>query len=124
MKDFKFSKKSIEKLLTCHPDLVMIINYALKTSPLDFSVLCGHRGEKEQNRAYIDGNSKLKYPLSNHNKNPSNAVDIAPYPIDWNNIERFEILGRHVKNVANKLNIEIEWGGDWNFKDYPHFELK
>lgn len=63
---------------------------------------------------------------------PSNAVDIAPYPIDWNDRERFTYLAGHVKMAAHMLGIKVTWGGDWNnnnevkdnnFDDLPHFEL-
>ena len=121
---YKLSKRSVERLLTCNPDLITIISQAIKNSPIDFTVLCGHRGEKEQNEAYAKGNSTLKYPKSKHNHYPSEAIDIAPYPIDWNDIDRFKKLSSHIKQIAAWLDIEIEWGGDWeNFKDYPHYQL-
>lgn len=118
-----FSKTSLDRLRTCHPDLQRLM-YAV-IEDYDFSVLCGHRTEKEQNKAYKEGKSKLRYPASHHNKLPSLAVDIAPYPIDWDNIERFKALAAIVKDKAEELDIEIEWGGDWRtFKDYPHWQLK
>ena len=53
------------------------------------------------------------------------AVDIAPYPIDWNDLNRFRKLSEHILKKAKQLNIPITWGG--NFKtlvDMPHYELK
>jgi peptidoglycan L-alanyl-D-glutamate endopeptidase CwlK len=97
----------------------------------DFSVICGFRGEKEQNEAYSSGHSKLKWPQSKHNKIPSEAVDIVPYPIDWNDERRFRDLGQVVKEIWDRLppekteGYELSWGGDWkSFKDFPHFELR
>jgi hypothetical protein len=61
------------------------------------------------------------------------AVDVAPYPVDWNDKERFYYFAGFVKGVASSLGISIRWGGDWNsdnnlknqtFFDLPHFELK
>jgi hypothetical protein len=90
----------------------------------DFTVLCGHRGEEEQTRAYEAGNSKLRYPMSKHNSEPSMAVDIAPYPIDWDDIGRFQELAAIVLEEAALAKIPLRWGGNWkNFKDYPHYEL-
>lgn len=92
----------------------------------DISILCGHRGEEEQNKAFNDGKSKVRFPFSKHNKTPSLAVDIAPYNngINWNDLEAFKNLGELVKKKANELNINIAWGGDWKtFKDMPHFEI-
>jgi len=121
---FKFSKTSQDKLNTCHPDLIRLMEVALKTSPMDFSIICGHRGEKEQNEAVKAGTSKLDYPHGKHNKLPSLAVDIAPYPIDWNDLQRFADLAKHIKKTANNLDISIWWGGDWRaLKDFPHYEL-
>ena len=64
------------------------------------------------------------WPNGKHNKKPSLAVDVVPYPVDWSDIERFIRFGWFVKGLAIGLGIKIRWGGDWKrFKDYPHFEL-
>lgn len=118
----KFSKSSLEKLETCDERLQRLMKEAIKY--YDFSVLCGHRGKEEQNRVYEKGNSSLKWPYSKHNKKPSLAVDIAPYPIDWHNIDRFYELAGVVKTCAEQLNLKVRWGGDWlSFKDYPHWQV-
>lgn len=121
---YKFSKQSKAKLATCHKDLQIIMEDVIKI--IDITVLCGHRGEKEQNEAFAKGTSKLKWPESKHNKNPSHAVDIAPYPLDWQNILAFKELGAIVKSVASSKGISIKWGGDFkgSFKDYPHYQLE
>jgi peptidoglycan L-alanyl-D-glutamate endopeptidase CwlK len=121
----KFSVISKERLDTCHPDLIMLMNEVIKHT--DISILCGHRGEEEQNKAFNEGKSKVRFPFSKHNKTPSLAVDIAPYNngINWNDIQRFKDLAEIVKECAEKLDISVEWGGDWvKFKDYPHWQLK
>lgn len=121
---YKYGKTSKKRLSECHEDIQKLMNEALKTSPCDISILCGHRGEEEQNEAFRNGNSKLQFPNSKHNSFPSVAVDIAPYPIDWKDIDRFKLLAVHIKYVAKELGIDIKWGGDWkSFKDYPHWEL-
>lgn len=52
------------------------------------------------------------------------AVDLAPYPIDWNTLSKFEAIAVAMKQAAKELNIKITWGGDWvSSKDYPHFEV-
>lgn len=117
-----FGRVSKSRLGTCHNLLQDILNEAIKE--YDFSVLCGHRGKAEQDAAYNAGNSKLKFPQSKHNQMPSLAVDIAPYPIDWNDLDRFKELGAIVKRIAREKGIDLSWGGDWkSFKDYPHFQL-
>lgn len=125
----KFSKSSKERLATCHPDLQAVCNELIKY--YDFSVLEGHRGEQAQNAAYRKGTSQVKYPHSAHNKTPSLAVDIAPYPIDWDNVSRFNEMIIRFDTVANMLRAEgvisseFVYGGKWaKLKDWPHIEVK
>ncbi len=92
----------------------------------------GHRREERQNVMFRTGKSKLKWPNSKHNQSPSLAVDIAPYPIDWNDFREFDYLAGLVIGIGHQMGVEIRWGGDWNrngalsdnrFNDLPHFEL-
>ena len=124
-----FSDKSDRNLNSCHHLLQRLMDSVI--IDYDFSVICGHRGEKEQNDAYSKGNSKLKWPNSKHNSMPSLAVDIVPYPLDWKNISSFKALALQVKKVWDKIpeaereGFDLSWGGDWKtFKDYPHYELR
>jgi peptidoglycan L-alanyl-D-glutamate endopeptidase CwlK len=85
----------------------------------DITVLCGYRGQAEQNAAFQAGTSKLIYPHSKHNRVPSMAVDLAPYPIDWKDTEAFEALRRYALALASRMGIRIRvisW-------DLPHYEL-
>ena len=125
---YKFGKRSLKNLSQAHPDLQILFHEVIKH--MDISVICGYRGEKEQNEAFRNGNSMLKYPNSKHNKLPSLAVDAVPYPIDWNNIGRFDELGEFVLKKADELRKEgrikskIVWGGEWKkFPDKPHYEI-
>lgn len=116
---FKFGAKSLERLATCHPDLQRICHELIKE--MDVTVLCGHRGEEEQNLAYRQGKSRLRWPLSAHNSIPSRAVDLAPYPIDWNDRPRFLRMQGRVRRIAEELGIELRALISW---DLPHVELK
>lgn len=125
----KFSRASAQRLATCHKDLRVVCEQLIKT--FDFSVTCGHRGKADQDAAYKAGNSKVRFPNSAHNKLPSMAVDIVPYPVDWNDIGRFKEMAAAFFAVANllkergEITHEFEWGGNWRtLKDYPHFEVK
>lgn len=126
-----FSKASAEKLATCHPKLQTVMNEVIKYE--DFVVIEGHRGQEAQDKAYRDGKSKLKWPQGKHNSLPSLAVDIAPYPLDWNDTPGFHRLAQVVLETAESMGIKIRRGGDWNengsskderFLDLVHFELK
>jgi len=133
-----FSIASSDKLRTCHPDLQLIMNTAI-LGPYDFAITCGHRTEAEQRVAYMAGRSQHRWPHSKHNSTPSMAVDIAPYPIDWDDHGAFALLAGYVMAQAAQLSkhgalsYDLVWGGDWNtngktrdarFKDFPHFELR
>jgi len=126
---YKFSKRSEKNLTEAHQDLQTLFRTIIKYR--DCSIICGHRGEMEQNAAFDRGNSKLRYPKSKHNKMPSLAVDVIPYPFNgWNDIDQFKEFGNFVKGIAVMLKAygaienDITWGGDWkSFRDYPHFQI-
>jgi peptidoglycan LD-endopeptidase CwlK len=127
----RFGSRSINRLKTCDQKLQELFYEVVKH--FDCSILEGHRGEEGQNKAYTDGKSKVKYPNGKHNQNPSIAVDVAPYPIDWSDRDRFHYFGGFVLGVAKEMGMNIRWGGDWNqdtetkdnkFDDLVHFEIK
>lgn len=125
----KFSVYSKQRLATCHADIRKVCEQLIKT--YDFSVTCGHRGKKDQDKAVAEGKSKAVWPTSAHNKLPSLAVDLVPYPVDWEDIGRFKELAAAFFAVANMMyelgiiKSKFEWGGNWRkLKDYPHFEIK
>lgn len=117
-----FSARSRYQLGTCHSDLRRLFGEVIKR--YDCVILCGHRNKADQDKAFAGGKSKLTFPHSRHNSTPSQAVDVAPWPIAWSNHARFEDLALVVKATAHDLGIEIIWGGDWSsFRDMPHWEL-
>ena len=128
----KFSKSSDDKLNTCHPLLQTLFREVVKH--YDCTIICGHRGEKEQNEAFANGYSKLKFPQSKHNSMPSRAVDVLPHPFtNWNDKLKFVHFAGYVLATADRLGIKIRCGIDFNedlkfnndsFFDGPHFELK
>ena len=126
----KFSKSSLDKLKTCDKRLQLVFNEVIKT--VDCSILEGHRGKTRQNTLYFEGKAKVKYPKGRHNASPSRAVDVVPYPVDWEDRERFHLFAGFVIGTASQLGIKLRWGGDWNinwfvddnkFDDFPHFEV-
>lgn len=129
-----FSKSSSDRLLTCHPDLQNLFREVIKF--YDCSIICGTRTKEEQDLAYDTGKSKLKWPNSKHNSNPSRAIDVVPIPINWNpvkeNMYRYYHFSGYVLAMADKLGIKLRCGIDFNqnkifsddsFVDSPHFEL-
>ena len=126
----KFGKNSKKHLLTCDYRLQQVFEEVIKK--VDCSVLEGHRDERTQDRLFEEGKTKVRYPMGRHNTKPSRAVDVVPYPIDWEDRERFHLFSGFVLGVAYRMGISLRWGGDWNqnfevddnnFDDFPHFEL-
>ena len=126
-----FGKKSKERLNTCDSNLQKVFNEVIKH--VDCSILEGHRSKDRQNKLYEEEKTKVKYPDGRHNRQPSSAVDVTPYPVDWKDRERQTLFAGFVIGVASQMGINLRWGGDWDqdfqvvdnrFDDFPHFELK
>lgn len=122
------TSKSLERLKQCDQRLIKLILRLDEIYPVQ--VICGHRNEEDQNKAFKEKKSKLKFPNSKHNKTPSLAVDIVPDPdrnpktISWVDLNEFEIMCLTVESVAEEQGIKIRLGRDFSFKDWPHIELK
>ena len=130
----KFSKRSLDNLAGCHPDLVKIANLAIQR--IDFTIIEGHRTVEEQRKRIKQGFSKIMN--SKHCETPSRAFDFIPYPFkqeDWNDTEKFNKIGEVLLECAKELGIKARRGADWNLNgstkdevqrgsyDGPHFEL-
>jgi peptidoglycan L-alanyl-D-glutamate endopeptidase CwlK len=125
-----------ERIKTCENGLIMLAYEAEKDSPYEFLITCGHRTIEIQKELYAQGRTKPGKKVtyidgekkkSKHNYIPSKAFDFAVKingEITWEE-NYYKEVGDHFKNVANKLGIKINWGGDFKkFKDYPHIETK
>lgn len=127
----QFGSKSRERRDTCDQELQDVLNEAIKH--FDFSIIWGQRGEEDQNTAFRTGKSRLRWPLSKHNKLPSVAFDIVPYPGGYTaSYESFYEMASYVLGAASKLGVPLIWGGHWknytgkgdNDRDWAHFEKK
>jgi peptidoglycan LD-endopeptidase CwlK len=117
-----FSLHSRDQLSTCDIRLQRLFNEVIKE--FDCSIIVGHRGRDAQEAAFQTGNSKVHYGESLHNYEPSCAVDVVPFPLNWENQDSFKAMAAVVKRVAAELEIPIVWGGDWlHLHDMDHFEL-
>lgn len=129
----KFGAESLKRLRTCDERLQRVLNEVIKD--FDMQVIEGHRGEAAQNKAFAEGKSKLRWPNGKHCKYPSAAVDIAPYPVDWNDLKRFYLMAGLILATAKSMGIKLRWGAAWSgdlsadaahppkFLDAPHFEV-
>lgn len=119
---FKFGKRSQDKLLGVHPDLIAVMDRAIELTEIDFAITEGVRTEERQKALVASGASTTMRSrhLTGH------AVDVAAFvgkELRWD----WPLYGRiaeAVKAAAKEVGVPVEWGGDWkSFPDGPHFQL-
>ena len=122
-----FGRKSLIRLKGVDTKLVNVLNQAIKH--FDFTVIEGKRSLETQKEYVAKGASKTLESKHIDGK----AVDIAPYPVDYDDTERFVYLGGFILGVASQLGIKLRWGLDWDmdtytkdtkFRDIGHFEIR
>ena len=136
-----YSERSQARLDTCHPLIITVFNEVIIDGP-DHSIVCGHRPIAEQQALYAQGRTKPGQivthvdginDLSKHNADPSEAVDVIPYPTGYDSVPHFKILGAYILGVAHAMDVPLFWGADWvgdwdmdehKLSDLPHFELR
>ena len=117
---YKLGKRSLQSLSGVHPDMVAVVKLAITITEQDFTVIEGIRNINRQRELYKAGKSTTM----NSRHITGHAVDMVPWPVDWNDLERFEVMSEAMKTAAEELDISLVWGGDWkSFYDAPHFEL-
>ncbi len=123
----KFGKRSKERLRGVDARLVSVLNELVKI--MDVTIIEGLRSEQRQEKLLKEGSTKTKFSKHITGK----AVDLAPYPIDWNDRDRFHYMGGMIRGIAKQLNVPVRWGGDWDsdgetkdnrFDDLVHVEIK
>ena len=71
-------------------------------------------------------------PVHRSADKPSLAVDVAAYPIAWDDRARQTLFAGYVLATAKAMGVDLRWGGDWNrdtevrdngFDDLVHFEI-
>jgi hypothetical protein len=144
----KFGTLSTANLSECHADLVKLFNEVIKHR--DCQIIDGGRTYDEQVKNVAKGVSQTMNSLHviSATRRKSLAVDVMPYPFDWNKIEKGLNALKHadpsmqiaevyhfqgfVLGIATMMGIDIRQGVDWNgngqfedssFVDLPHNEL-
>ena len=142
---YKLSKRSLTNLQGVNTNLVKVVQRAIEITKQDFMVTEGLRSREQCCINYGKGRTAqqctqkgvpAKYAQPNISKvtwlnNPfaskhsqGRAVDLVPYPVDWNDLAKFRSIAEAMKQAAKELDVFINWGGDWQkTKDYPHFEV-
>lgn len=119
---FILGKKSKERLIGVHPDLVAVVHRAIEITDIDFTVLEGMRTLARQKQLVAAGASKTM----NSRHLTGHAVDLAPLlngKVSWD-WPLYHRLAPFIDRAAKELGVPIEWGGRWiRFKDGPHWQL-
>ena len=116
---YKLSLRSKQRLSGVHPDLVDVVKRAIEITEQDFSVTEGIRHIERQRQLVSTGKSTTL----NSRHLTGHAVDLVPYPVSWD-WEHFYPIADAMKQAAEELDVDLEWGGDWkSFPDGPHFQL-
>ena len=150
---FKFGATSLKRLEGINPRLRRVVDRALEVAEEDFMVIEGLRTKEQAWANWGKGRTAaqcqaagvptkyaqpsaakvtwLKNPLNSKHIS-GNAVDLAPSPLDWNDLKRFDKMASAMFKASAELQIPIRWGADWDndgvFRekgetDSPHFEL-
>jgi len=123
----RFSKKSLRELETCDPMLQYLFKEVVKH--FDCSIIEGKRSLEEQQELLNEGATKTLDSAHLTGR----AVDVYPYPVDFEDRDRWHYFGGYVLGTARQFGIDVIWGGDWDndtktkdntFDDLMHFELK
>lgn len=151
----QFGSQSTARLQGVHPRFIAVLRRAIEISPLDWMILEGVRSNARQHQLYGQGRSqaelkakgvnpilskpempKVTWTLtSNHfvqKDGFGRAVDVVPYPVDWNTSSKFDAIAASIFKAADELGEEVRWGADWDQDgnprergetDSPHFEI-
>ncbi len=118
----RFGPASKRNLAGAHPLLQKLFNAVILDT--DCTVLDAQRNRADQEKAFALGHSRAHFGQSAHNWSPAVAVDVVPYPLNWEDTKAFQALAKIVLEKAKELDIPIVWGGSWtSIKDMPHYEL-
>lgn len=154
---YSLGTESRQKLATVDPRLRAVVERAIQITTQDFKVLEGVRSQKRQYELYAQGRTLAQLRAAgvpatilakpgerivtwtlNSRHFPdsktglSRAVDLVPFPVDWNDLKKFDAISRAMLQAAKELNTPLRWGADWDQdgkprekgeSDSPHFEL-
>jgi peptidoglycan LD-endopeptidase CwlK len=122
----KFGKRSRERMKGVDSRLIEVVNELIKI--MDVTIIEGLRTKERQDELVKSGASKTKFSKHIEGK----ALDLSPYPIDWENRDGFYYMGGMIRGIAQQLGHNIRFGGDWNsdgdtkdnnFDDLVHIEI-
>jgi len=126
---YEYGKVSESRLVTCHPKLIELCRELIKWE--DVHIVCGFRSEEAQELMFSMDRSLCHWPDSNHNKQPSLAVDLVPWSASrklclWEDMFMIGRMAGTFLQIARSFEIDIRYGPDFmpaHIFDAYHFEL-
>ena len=129
----KLGKRSLSRLKGVDPRLQTLCHAVVKD--LDITIIEGLRSLETQKKYVKEGKSKTLKSKQLKGR----AIDVSPYPVDWDNDARFYFMCGMFKAYALAMGIKVRLGLDWDgdgkfgtrgkytgketFKDLVHIEL-
>lgn len=113
-------------------DVVRIVRDVIKEMHAEgiyVGIAQAFRTYAEQNALYAQGRTRPGSIVTNARGGQSNhnygvAVDVFIYPGTFAQAKFLEPSDARMKKIVAAMKKRgMKWGGDWDFKDYPHFEL-
>lgn len=132
---FRLGTRSLERLQGVDPRLVAVVKRAIELTPIDFMVLEGKRTLQRQQELFDQGRKtpgKIVTWTMKSKHIDGLAVDLVPFPVDWNDTRKFDQIAKAMFAAGKELGVTIRWGADWdmdgNYRekgeyDSPHFEI-
>lgn len=119
--EFRLSTRSESHLLGVHEDLQAVVRLAIQLTDVDFSVVEGLRDLERQKELVEAGKS---WTLDSKHLT-GNAVDLYPWVNGATSHEThpYNRVAKAMFKASQRLGVELEWGGFWNQRDKPHWQL-
>lgn len=114
--DFRLSGRSLKRLDGVHPDLIAVVEYAIRVTSVDFGITrTGGVRTREMQRKLVDA-GKSGTMRSRHRT--GHAVDIAPLDPKTGKYSRQprHAIAIHVafELASDALDVPLRYGGDWD----------
>ena len=122
---FNLSNRSRNKLEGVHPQLVAVVEGAIKLTKVDFGVTYGVRTIAEQEKLVAAGRSQtMKSKHLIQDDGFSHAVDVVAYDgsdVVWE-LNVYDDICDAFKVAARDVGISIKWGAAWSEGDIRSYE--
>lgn len=128
---YKYGKRSKSNMEGIDKRLKEVLNHLIKI--MDVTIIEGKRSTKTQQEYFSKGKSKLDGVNKKSQHQLGKAVDLVPYPVDWNNRDGMYYMGGMLRGIGHMLGYNLRYGGDWDgdgktkdnkFDDLVHIEIR